>query len=34
MAHQEIGLNLLFRVRDELNPFAKVESEPKLEGGR
>jgi translation initiation factor IF-3 len=32
MAHQEIGLQLLFRVRDELTEMAKVEAEPKLEG--
>jgi translation initiation factor IF-3 len=32
MAHQEIGLQLLMRVRDELNTYAKVESEPRLEG--
>jgi translation initiation factor IF-3 len=32
MAHQELGLQLLFRVRDELNTYAKVESEPRLEG--
>jgi translation initiation factor IF-3 len=32
MAHQEIGLQLLFRVRDDLNTMAKVEAEPKLEG--
>lgn len=32
MAHQELGLNLLFRVRDDLNTMAKVEAEPKLEG--
>jgi translation initiation factor IF-3 len=32
MAHQELGLQLLFRVRDELNAMAKVEAEPKLEG--
>jgi translation initiation factor IF-3 len=32
MAHQELGLQLLFRVRDELNEMAKVEAEPKLEG--
>jgi translation initiation factor IF-3 len=32
MAHQEIGLQLLFRVRDELNAMAKVEAEPRLEG--
>jgi translation initiation factor IF-3 len=32
MAHQELGLKLLFRVRDDLNVAAKVESEPRLEG--
>ena len=32
MAHQELGLQLLFRVRDDLNDQAKVESEPRLEG--
>jgi translation initiation factor IF-3 len=32
MAHQELGLQLLFRVRDDLNTLAKVEAEPKLEG--
>ena len=32
MAHQELGLQLLFRVRDDLNTMAKVEAEPKLEG--
>ena len=32
MAHQEIGLHLLFRVRDELDDMAKVEAEPKMEG--
>jgi translation initiation factor IF-3 len=32
MAHQELGLRLLFRVRDDLNTMAKVEAEPKLEG--
>ena len=32
MAHQELGLKLLFRVRDELNTMAKVEAEPRLEG--
>jgi translation initiation factor IF-3 len=32
MAHQELGLQLLFRVRDDLNEMAKVESEPRLEG--
>ena len=32
MAHQELGLQLLFRVRDDLAHEAKVESEPRLEG--
>ncbi len=32
MAHQELGLQLLFRVRDDLTAMAKVEAEPKLEG--
>jgi translation initiation factor IF-3 len=32
MAHQEIGLRLLFKVRDELVDMAKVESDPSLEG--
>jgi translation initiation factor IF-3 len=32
MAHQEIGLQLLFRVRDDLEDTAKVEMEPRLEG--
>jgi translation initiation factor IF-3 len=32
MAHQELGLQLLFRVRDDLIHEAKVESEPRLEG--
>ena len=32
MAHQELGLKLLFRVRDDLNTAAKVEMEPRLEG--
>jgi translation initiation factor IF-3 len=32
MAHQEIGLRLLFKVRDELIDMAKVESDPSLEG--
>ncbi len=32
MAHQELGLELLHRVRDELAEVAKVEQTPKLEG--
>jgi len=31
MAHQEIGLRLLFKVRDEVTDTAKVESDPSLE---
>ncbi len=32
MAHQDLGLNLLFKVRDEIAEIAKVEQMPKLEG--
>ncbi len=32
MAHQEIGMQLLERIRAELDPVAKVESSPRLEG--
>ena len=32
MAHQEIGMNVLHRVRDELGEAAKVEQFPKMEG--
>ena len=32
MAHQELGLRLLYKVRDELDEKAKVEHEPMLEG--
>jgi translation initiation factor IF-3 len=32
MAHQELGMKLLDRVRDDLETMAKVEAEPKLEG--
>ena len=32
MAHQEIGANVLTRVREETEEFAKVEAMPKLEG--
>lgn len=32
MAHQDLGMNLLIRVRDELEEIAKVEQMPKLEG--
>ena len=32
MAHQELGMNVLERVRDEVAEIAQVESMPKLEG--
>ena len=32
MAHQDLGLKLLWRVRDEVAALAKVESDPSLEG--
>ena len=32
MAHQEIGANVLTRVREETDEFAKVEAMPKMEG--
>jgi translation initiation factor IF-3 len=32
MAHQEIGVRLLDKVREETAPIAKVEAEPRLEG--
>ena len=32
MAHQEIGMNVLNRVRDELDESAKVEQFPRMEG--
>ncbi len=32
MAHQEIGLQLLAKVQKEVEPLAKVEMEPRLEG--
>ncbi len=32
MAHQSLGLNLLNRVKHEVDEMAKVELEPKLEG--
>lgn len=34
MAHQELGLAVLNRVKDELGESAKVEQHPKLEGKR
>lgn len=32
MAHQELGMELLKKVKAEVEDFAKVEAEPKLEG--
>lgn len=32
MAHQELGMQLLDKVREEITELAKVEAEPKLEG--
>ena len=32
LAHQELGMNLLVRVRDDLDQLAKVEQMPKMEG--
>jgi translation initiation factor IF-3 len=32
MAHQDLGMNVLVKVRDELDPIAKVEQMPKIEG--
>jgi len=32
MAHQELGLDLLFKVRDEMGELSKVESTPRSEG--
>ena len=32
MAHQELGMNVLVRVREDLAELAKVEQTPKMEG--
>ena len=32
MAHQDLGVQLLDRVRQDVGDIAKVESEPRLEG--
>jgi len=32
MAHQEIGLEVLIKARDEISGISKVESEPRMEG--
>ena len=32
LAHQELGMNVLMRVRDDLDEVAKVEQFPRMEG--
>jgi len=32
MMHQDLGMNVLMRVRDQLEPIAKMEQTPQLEG--
>lgn len=32
MAHQDLGMKLLQRVKEDTSEIAKIESEPKLEG--
>ncbi|MGH7091779.1 MAG: translation initiation factor IF-3, partial [Stellaceae bacterium] len=32
MAHQELGMDVLMRVRDELDKVAKIEQHPRMEG--
>jgi len=32
LAHQDLGMAVLVRVRDDLDPIAKVEQMPKMEG--
>ena len=32
MVHQELGSNVLNRVKDETDEFSKIEALPKLEG--
>ena len=32
MAHQELGMMLLVKVKDQFEPVAKVESQPRSEG--
>ena len=32
LAHQELGMNVLIRVRDDLEAIAKVEQMPRMEG--
>jgi translation initiation factor IF-3 len=32
LAHQDLGMNVLMRVRDDLDVIAKVEQFPRMEG--
>ena len=32
LAHQELGMNVLMRVRDDLDKVAKIEQHPRMEG--
>ena len=32
MAHQDLGMNVLNRVKDDLEPLAKIEQYPRMEG--
>ena len=32
LAHQELGMNVLMRVKDDLDGIAKVEQTPRMEG--
>jgi len=32
LAHQELGMNVLMRVRDDLDQVAKIEQHPRMEG--
>jgi translation initiation factor IF-3 len=32
LAHQDLGMNVLMRVRDDLDKVAKVEQVPRMEG--
>ncbi len=32
MAHQELGMNVLMRVKDDLDKIAKIEQTPRMEG--
>ena len=32
LAHQELGMNVLMRVRDDLDKVAKMEEVPRMEG--